>query len=126
VAFSVNRWAGLRAVPGGAVLETKAGSEWTTGVPLNPGEYHFSFFYRCFNPTNMNAQNVATGRPVVALDAPSWRDPVVVGPGLDAGYLWLRGEQTFTMRQSDTLRVSVTAQGPEAVQVTGLALSRLK
>jgi len=126
VAFEVRRWAGLRAVPGGCCLETRAGSEWQTEAPLQQGEYRFSFFYRCFNPGNMNAQNVATGRPVVALDAPSWRDPVVVGPGLDAGYLWLRGEQTFTMRQSDTLRVSVTAQGPEAVQVTGLALSRLK
>jgi hypothetical protein len=126
VAFTVKRWAGLRAVPGGAVLETKAGSEWRNDVPLKQGEYRFSFFYRCFNPTNMNAQNVATGRPVMALDAPTLRDPIVLGPGLDTSYLWLRAEQTFTLRQDGTLRVTLTAQGSEAVQVTGLALSRVK
>ncbi|MBU0608347.1 MAG: SGNH/GDSL hydrolase family protein [Armatimonadetes bacterium] len=125
VDFEVRRWSGLRAVPGGCCLEAKAGSEWRTEVALTKGTYRLQFFYRAFNPAAMNATAVPAARPLVTLDAPTLRDPVVVGPGLDCAFLWLRGGQEFALPEDGKVTVRVTAEGPEAVQFTGVSVQKL-
>ncbi len=124
VEFEVRRWSGLRAVPGGCCLEAKAGSEWRTEATLTKGTYRLQFFYRAFSPAAMNATAVPAARPLVTLDAPTLRDPVVVGPGLDCAFLWLRGGQEFTLPEDGKVTVRVTADGPEALQFTGFSLEK--
>jgi hypothetical protein len=124
VPFEVRRWSGLRAVPGGCCIEVKEGSMWETSVSLEKGQYRLAFFYRCFNPGAMNAQDVASGRVDIELQAGDSATFGEIGSDLDTSYVWLRGFQDIDISEDGDLHIAVGAQGPEAVQYTGFSLER--
>ena len=122
VPFEVQRWSGLRAVPGGCCIEVAEGSSWRTSVYLPKGRYRFGFFYRCFNPGAMKAAAVATSRVDIGLEHEAMFRPLRFGHRLDSSYVWLREWKDFDMVEDGELRIEVGAQGPDAMQYTGFSV----
>jgi len=122
--FEVTRSSGCAVVPGGCMLECRAGGRWTTRIKgLKKGHYRLGFFHRAFDPTNMNAKD-RPGRIVsVAVAAPGGRT-LAASDDVESSYQWQRTWLEFDMAPPGDIKISLGAGGEAAMQYTGFTLHR--
>lgn len=128
VEFEVQRSSGLRAVPNAAVIEAANGSQWSAVIPVEPGQYRLGFFYRVFDPANMNAVNTP-GRVAQVVVSDGQGKELARSGKLDCSYVWLRGWVDVEAPQDGKLTVTCGYAGDgatktEAVQYTGFSLQK--
>lgn len=126
VEFEVQRSSGLGAVHDAAVIEVSAGSQWSTTIPVQPRQYRLGFFYRVFDPANMNAVNTPGRVAQVAVSDGQGKELGRSGK-LDCSYVWLRGWVDVEAPPDGKLTVTCGYAGEgasksEAVQYTGFSL----
>ncbi|MEW6359874.1 MAG: SGNH/GDSL hydrolase family protein [Planctomycetota bacterium] len=121
--FRIARTSGCGAVPGGCMIESRGESGWETAVRIaEPGRYRLGFFFRVYDPANMNAA-----------DRPGDAASVTVGIGgntlaaadsLESSYQWQRKWLEFDAPQAGQIVIRASSKSDVAVQYTGFTAQK--
>ena len=123
--FEVVRSSGCGVVPGECAIQCHGDSFWQTiAAGAASGPYRLSFFYRAYDPPNMQPK----GGPGEVAEIQVRLGPTnkLAGTGaLECSYQWQRGTLEFALPGGGTLNIQARAMSDTPVEFTGFSLTQM-
>ncbi len=122
--FEIVRSSGCAVAPATDWLQCRSNSYWQTSVSgLTAGRYRFGFFYRAYDPANMNARRLPGNVACVTVNLGAGKLLATTG-NLNTSYQWQRAWIEFDVQASGDVMVRAAAQSNTPVEFTGFVLNK--